>query len=1289
MATTNRESGAMKFFDDAYEGGTVSKGRPAAGEAGRVRRGRISRGLFAVLCVAALCLAIGTAPALAHTVSLVVYKEQSIDGTGTTFINAKGEVGTGFYAGSQDSPYHFTNFIAGADINQANGHLLVLDDGYVWTGEETNSWQGIISQFTGAGSPTPFTALPLGVNAIVNVPGYNGTIAVDNSETGSAGNIYVQTGSSTIHAYDESGSELTGNFPLTISGACGIAVDPQGKIWIAERNASKVVQFDSGGSPTGLEISPGFRPCPVETDSEGNVYVGSSQNTGGTVKYDSSGNELFQYETTRPSGIGVDLVTGDVYISNSQQGVNAYKSDGTFIDHFGEEDPDHSFAGIGNATDITVNSSNHDIYVVDTRGGPFAPHYIYLFRATGEITVPDVTTGDADVTPTTAVLHGTINPDGLDTTDCHFQYGENTEYNEGSVPCAEGDVFTGSSDYQVSAEVTDLTPGTEYHFRLVANNENGISTPGLDQTFKPQGPPVVSGETVSDVNTDNVTLGADVDPSGLATTYRFEIGTDTSYGMNLPEPDGEVTTIASSETQVQIVGDTPATRLDPDTTYHFRVVATNAQGTTTGADHYFRTFPSQALGAPCPNAHARQQTGAAFLDDCRAYELVSPADAGGYDVQSDVILGQSVLTARPDAPDSVLYSLHFGKVPGVLGSPTNYGLDPYVASRSRSGWSTRYVGLPADGTPATEPFGSPLAGADGDLSAFAFGGSGLCSPCFADGTTGIPVHMPDGALAQGMKGSLDPGPGATQAGVVAKRLSDDGSHLVFGSTSKFEPDGNSNGDVTIYDRNLVTGTTHVVSKTPGGSTMTGSGIGELGMSADGSRIVVGKVLSSGFYGTYWHPYMNVGDSGSTIDLAPGATTGVVFNGISADGSKVFFTTRDKLVGGDTDGSTDLYRADVVGGSATLTLLSKGSGGGDTDTCEPVESFDSETWNNLAGSPSCDVLAFAGGAGVSASGTAYFLSPETLDGHGTQDEPNLFVAQPGGEPKFVATIEAESEAIHNALFHSQTHTFGDFQTTPHGKFGVFVSRLPLTGYPNAGHSEIYRYDVASDQLTCASCAPTRATATSDTELSQSGLNISDDGRVFFSSSEQLVLRDTNARRDAYEWSDGKIQLVSTGSDPANSGLLSVSADGVNAYFFTRATLVPEDGNGTAMKIYDAREGGGFPTLPPPVPCQASDECHGAGSQAAPPVSVATLRGHLGNVPSESCNGRKLAHRAKWRSRRARQLRHRAARLSRRAGGSRKSRRAVRRYRKQAKRLSRGAKKDRRAAKRCRRQSRGSK
>ena len=113
------------------------------------------------------------------------------------------------------------------------------------------------------------------------------------------------------------------------------------------------------------------------------------------------------------------------------------------------------------------------------------------------------------------------------------------------------------------------------------------------------------------------------------------------------------------------------------------------------------------------------------------------------------------------------------------------------------------------------PFASPLLAADAGLDTFAFGGAGICSPCFADGSIGIPLHLPSGDLVQGMAGPEEPGPAAKPDGYVAKHLSADGTHLVFGSTSLFAPGGNDDsGDVSIYDRNLNSGETHVVSNRP-------------------------------------------------------------------------------------------------------------------------------------------------------------------------------------------------------------------------------------------------------------------------------------------------------------------------------------------------------------------------------------------------------------------------------------------------------------------------------------------
>ena len=94
------------------------------------------------------------------------------------------------------------------------------------------------------------------------------------------------------------------------------------------------------------------------------------------------------------------------------------------------------------------------------------------------------------------------------------------------------------------------------------------------------------------------------------------------------------------------------------------------------------------------------------------------------------------------------------------------------------------------------------------------GGPDLCEPCFDSTSRGLPLQTAGGSLTQGMKGSI-PQPTAMPGGIVAKHFSADGQHLLFGSTAKFEPQGNESGaDVTIYDRNLGAGTTQVVSTFP-------------------------------------------------------------------------------------------------------------------------------------------------------------------------------------------------------------------------------------------------------------------------------------------------------------------------------------------------------------------------------------------------------------------------------------------------------------------------------------------
>jgi hypothetical protein len=192
-------------------------------------------------------------------------------------------------------------------------------------------------------------------------------------------------------------------------------------------------------------------------------------------------------------------------------------------------------------------------------------------------------------------------------------------------------------------------------------------------------------------------------------------------------------------------------------------------------------------------------------------------------------------------------------------------------------------------------------------------------------------------------------------------------------------------------------------------------------------------------------------------------------------------------------------------------------------------------------------------------------------------------------------------------------------------------MPIDGYGSAGHYEVFRYaPQAGAGPACVSCSPSLATPASDARLTPSGLSLLEDGRVFFTTAEQLTLRDTNEKTDAYEWEDGHQELISTGTSPSDSELLSVSSDGRNAFFFSREKLVPEDSNGGNVRLYTARENGGFAFGPPQFQCAASDECHGASTAPAPPLAAGTTAGTPGQFKKEAkakCRKGKVKRRGK--------------------------------------------------------------
>lgn len=94
-------------------------------------------------------------------------------------------------------------------------------------------------------------------------------------------------------------------------------------------------------------------------------------------------------------------------------------------------------------------------------------------------------------------------------------------------------------------------------------------------------------ESATKVSDAEATLNATVNPNGSNTTYQFEYGTTKGYGNDMyPIPLSVGSGSSGVPLSVSIKG------LSPSTTYHFRVVARNAGGTTYSEDTLFTTTPA-------------------------------------------------------------------------------------------------------------------------------------------------------------------------------------------------------------------------------------------------------------------------------------------------------------------------------------------------------------------------------------------------------------------------------------------------------------------------------------------------------------------------------------------------------------------------------------------------------------------------------------------------------------------------------------------------------------------------
>ncbi len=345
------------------------------------------------------------------------------------------------------------------------------------------------------------------------------------------------------------------------------------------------------------------------------------------------------------------------------------------------------------------------------------------------------------------------------------------------------------------------------------------------------------------------------------------------------------------------------------------------------------------------------------------------------------------------------------------------------------------------------------------------------------------------------------------------------------------------------------------------------------------------------------------------------TFAATYEDASADGTRVWFVTRQALTNDASIGSTGkLYMWDANSEEGHhLTLISADH--------EPADGSDVEVDNRN------------GVLGVSEDGHyVYFTADGQLVAHAPvlHASRGLYVWHDETGTPTVDYIGELANGFGDGLLLIQTSNWvlspKESRVMPDGRHLLFVSSsgkglLSAHGGTDVDQSAcpggcrtLYLYSADTHSLQCASCAAdgTVSAQAEDIALAKESatpssphLNraLSDNGQhVFFNTAGALVPGDDNDTTDAYEFdaASGTVRLLSSGTDPSPSYFMDASSSGSDAFFTTRQQLVGWDKDQN-YDLYDARVGGGIAEPPSVLPGCAGSSCQGALG-GAPALSV---------------------------------------------------------------------------------------
>ncbi len=1020
-------------------------------------------------------------------------------------------------------------------------------------------------------------------------------IAVDSDETSPTfGDVYVtDTGHKVIDEFGATGEYIgqitEGRCPpaksTTEEGLCppgstvpfktiyGVAVDPGGDLWVSygigveppkgmvDINAV-VVEFSDTGKfiqafDTGYQA---LERDGLAVDSAESAYLDDGNSV---LKLDSATGK--QVGTVGTFGEGAFMVgvnpSSESVLTDEGDSIALYKP---FGEPYGTP-PKETFSseGFAESYGLAVNSTG-TVYASE-RGADKVQIFYY-------VPLPTVTTEMASgVNATDMTLHGSVNPEGEAVTECYFEYGIEAEVYPNKVACEQQpEAIKGTTNVPVSSPpLTELPSSDVRSFRLVASNANGTAQ-GQGITISR---PVLTNEAISEVSSTTATVIAQLDVGGLASCYHIEYGTSTVYGAEPPPQECVGAGDQSIGVHVELGG------LQPGTFYDFRIVATNALGTTHSNNVPFATFPSYTSELP----------------DGRVYELVTPVGPG-HDTEVYVPAGLEG-ALDPNGEHGIETGLPFettasGDAVTYLGDPPtdegngnigDGGGNQYVARRSGDdGWAqvdagapgpgNKYVGFSSDLTLGVLTTSEPLA-VDAPLEYANLYSHPTAGGAFEPLITAAPEHRIPSEFGSVLNGELFKAPlfaGANSGTSVVPAF----SHLLFEADAALPstpaaPEGGKLEN-NLYDR--VGGKLYLVNVMPEDKPEANATFGRQGPAENGFQSPeTSNVISEDGSKIFWSTVEAV-KVGSEYEERPKALfvrendtqpESPVEGGECTVPTDACTVQVDKNEGGAgpggegsfwtaSDNGSKVFFTDENGLTPESTAASK-----EPDLYEyNLEAFEGEGLTDLSvGTKARTHADVQGVVGVSEDGSYVYLVADgkLTEGKNTEEKepvpgsPNLYLRH-DGVTTFIATLANEDDDFtHGTGGHD-----GDWQAdpghrtaevTPDGHDVVFMSRLSLTGYENTLEgvhlTEVFVYNADTGALTCVSCNPSGETPVSSPTFPEFSENlsklwgafvpisdsladyqprvISDDGnRVFFDSIEPLVPQATNGFLNVYEW-----------------------------------------------------------------------------------------------------------------------------------------------------------------------------